>query len=54
MITSGQPLVVLEAMKMENEVRAHTSGTIMKIFVSKGESVDKGALLVRIGATVPE
>ena len=51
-VAAGQPLVVLEAMKMENEVRAHHDGVIRKVFVKKGETVEKGALLLRIERSV--
>jgi biotin carboxyl carrier protein len=43
-----QPLVVVEAMKMENELRAGRDGTIAEIHVKEGASVDAGALLVVI------
>jgi biotin carboxyl carrier protein len=41
-----QPLVVMEAMKMENELRASRDGTVAEIRVREGTSVDAGALLV--------
>jgi len=47
-VTAGQTVVVLEAMKMENEVRTNNDGVIASILVKKGESVEKGALLIRI------
>ena len=43
-----QPLIVVEAMKMENELRAGRSGTISEIHVKEGASVDAGALLMVI------
>jgi len=43
-----QPLVVVEAMKMENELRAGREGTVAEIHAREGESVDAGALLVVI------
>jgi biotin carboxyl carrier protein len=45
-ISEGQGLLVLEAMKMENEIRAHQSGKVKQIFVRNGEKIDKGALLM--------
>ncbi len=48
-VKTGDVLVVLEAMKMENEIKAAKDGTILSVAVSKGESVDTGALLVTIG-----
>jgi biotin carboxyl carrier protein len=41
-----QPLVVVEAMKMENELRATRSGVVSELFVQEGQSVDAGALLL--------
>jgi pyruvate carboxylase subunit B len=41
-VTAGQGVIVLEAMKMENEIRAEHDGTIAKIFVQPGQAVDMG------------
>jgi len=43
-----QGLVVVEAMKMENELRAAGDGTVVEIHVREGASVESGALLVVI------
>ena len=43
-----QPVVVVEAMKMENELRAGRDGTVAEIHVREGMSVDAGALLLVI------
>jgi len=43
-----QPVVVVEAMKMENELRATREGTVAEVHVREGMSVDSAALLVVI------
>jgi len=47
-VEPGQPLVVLEAMKMENELVAERAGTVRAVHVGPGETVDAGAALVEI------
>lgn len=47
-VKAGDVLVVLEAMKMENEIKAPSDGTVTSVAVSKGESVDTGATLVTL------
>ena len=47
-VKEGQQLMILEAMKMENEILAPTSGKITSIAVAKGSSVESGALLCTI------
>jgi biotin carboxyl carrier protein len=47
-ISAGAGLVILEAMKMENELRAPISGTIAKIFISEKATVEKGQSLLTI------
>ena len=47
-VTARQPVVVVEAMKMENELRASRDGTVAEIHVREGMSVDAGALLLVI------
>ena len=45
-VKSGTVLVILEAMKMENEIMAPKDGTVTQVLVSKGSTVDTGAPLV--------
>lgn len=48
-VKAGDVLVVLEAMKMENEIKAPKDGTIASVNVNKGDAVESGTLLVTIG-----
>ena len=45
-VEEGQPLLVLEAMKMENVIKATASGTVSEVPVHEGDAVEKGSLLV--------
>ncbi len=47
-VASGQPLLILEAMKMETEVRAPEAGTVTWLHVREGESVEIGDALVSL------
>ena len=49
-ILAGSGLLVLEAMKMENELKAAVSGIVEKIFVETGRVVEKGEILLSIKA----
>lgn len=48
-VTKGTGLLILEAMKMENEIQAPTDGTVEAMFVQAGDTVERGAPLIRIG-----
>lgn len=48
-VQAGQGLVVLEAMKMENELKAPAAGVVQEVLARPGTAVEKGAVLVRIG-----
>ncbi len=47
-ITAGQTVIVLEAMKMENDLPSPINGTIKEVKVNTGQTVDQGQLLVII------
>jgi biotin carboxyl carrier protein len=49
-VEKGDPLLVLEAMKMENELRALGSGKISSVQVSEGDAVSKNQLLIELVA----
>jgi len=44
----GQALVVLEAMKMENELVAEQAGKVIAVHVEPGQTIDAGGLLVEL------
>lgn len=48
-VKEGQTVVILEAMKMQNNIEAEADGTITEIHVSKGDTVMEGNPLVTIG-----
>ena len=48
-VKDGDTLLILEAMKMENEIAANTSGSIKKINVAANDMVDTGDVLMVIG-----
>lgn len=47
-VVAGQGLVVMEAMKMENELRAAAAGTVKAVLVQPGMAVEKGAILLEM------
>jgi biotin carboxyl carrier protein len=47
-VIDGDPLVTIEAMKMQNEVRAPRGGRVAEVAVAPGQTVASGALLVRL------
>ena len=47
-VQPGQGLVVMEAMKMENELRSAATGTVKAIRAQPGDAVEKGAVLVEL------
>lgn len=48
-VKNGDTVVILEAMKMQNNIEAECAGTITSVVVSKGDTVMEGAVLVTIG-----
>jgi biotin carboxyl carrier protein len=49
-VRAGQPIVIMEAMKMENELRAEAAGLVARVLVAAGQPVEKGAILVEFEA----
>ena len=47
-ISKGDGIIVIEAMKMENELKAPSDGEIAEILVEQGQSVEKGTCLVKL------
>jgi pyruvate carboxylase subunit B len=47
-VEAGQGVIVMEAMKMENELRATAAGVVKSVEVEAGTAVEKGALLVAL------
>jgi biotin carboxyl carrier protein len=47
-VAAGQPVLVLEAMKMENELVAERGGTVSAVHKAAGQAVDTGELLVEL------
>jgi biotin carboxyl carrier protein len=47
-VQAGASLVVLEAMKMENELRASAAGVVQAVLVEPGQTVEKGQTLVEL------
>ena len=47
-VTKGQTLIVLEAMKMEMKIQASSDGTVSKLFVKQGETVEREQMLIEV------
>jgi len=48
LVSPGQALIVVEAMKMENELKATSAGTVGQVHVKAGDTVDKGEVLIEL------
>ena len=46
-IAKGDPIMILEAMKMENVIKSRGEGKVAEVFVNEGQAVEKNQLLVR-------
>jgi pyruvate carboxylase subunit B len=51
-VSRGQGVVIMEAMKMENELRTETDGVVARVLVNAGEPVEKGAVLIEFAREV--
>ncbi len=49
-VSAGQTVVIIEAMKMENDLKAASDGVVARVRVKAGEPVEKGAVLVELAA----
>jgi biotin carboxyl carrier protein len=47
-VKKGDDLVILDAMKMQNNMKSNIDGTIKKILVNKGDKVSKGTILLEL------
>jgi 3-methylcrotonyl-CoA carboxylase alpha subunit len=53
-VEAGQPLLILEAMKMEHRICAPSAGTVKDFYFQAGEQVDGGDELLEFAAADPE
>ena len=52
-VVAGQGVVVVEAMKMENELRASRAGAVTDVLVKEGQAVEAGQTILRLGGQEP-
>ena len=48
MVEKDQGVIIIEAMKMENEIRAAVAGTVKAVHVEAGRAVESGELLIEL------
>ena len=48
MVSEGDTLIILEAMKMENEIKAGMSGVVKAVHVTEGQVLESGYLMIEI------
>lgn len=48
-VKKGDTLLILEAMKMENEIKAPIDGEVLNVHVSEGQTLDEGFLMMEVG-----
>jgi glutaconyl-CoA/methylmalonyl-CoA decarboxylase subunit gamma len=53
-IEHGAPAIIVEAMKMENELQAPSSGVVTRVSVGEGDTVEAGQVLCEIAAPEPD
>lgn len=47
-VEEGQPVLILEAMKMENELKSPSNGVVSKLHIQQGDNVEKNQILIDI------
>jgi pyruvate carboxylase subunit B len=53
-VREGQGVVIVEAMKMENELKASAGGVVSRVLVRSGDTVEKGQVLVEFTSAEAE
>ena len=48
-VSTGDPVVTLQSMKMEIPVTAESDGTVAEVLVGEGDEIDTGAVIARLG-----
>jgi len=49
-VKEGDPVIILEAMKMESEIASTATGKVIQILIKEGASVQEGDVLIEVGA----